>query len=477
MNRDFSGVRVRFAPSPTGHLHVGGARTALFNFLFAKNHEGKFLLRIEDTDKKRSETGLTDEILRSLQWLGLKWDEETVYQSTRIEEYSANALKLLETGHAYRCFCKPEELDIKRKKAQKEKRQYKYDKTCRHLDEGEINNRIDSGIEFSLRFSTPEEGTTGLNDLVYGEIEFKNSEIDDFIIVRRDGTPTYQLAVVTDDSEMGITHVIRGDDHLSNTPKQINIFNALGLDIPVYAHLPMIMGADGKRLSKRHGAASVIDFQKEGIFPEALLNHLALLGWSPKDDTELMSIDELIRRFQIEQVSRKNAIFDYKKLLWMNGQHLSSKPTDELILILRKKWETSDGRDKSYYAKVAEIVKTRANSTSELLEFSAYFFEDPKKYDEKAMRKYWSGEDVNERIRLLKESLDDLTEFSEENLEGIVRSEADSLDIKAALLIHPVRLALTGYGVSPGLFVIMELLGKSVVIRRLDNALKNLPQD
>jgi len=475
MNRDFNGVRVRFAPSPTGHLHVGGARTALFNFLFAKNKGGKFLLRIEDTDKERSESGLTDEILRSLQWLGLNWDEEIVYQSTRIENQTEKALKLLETNNAYRCFCNPDELDLKRKKAQKEKRQYKYDRTCRYLDQGEINDRVDSGIEFSLRFSTPEKGTTRLNDLVYGDIEFKNSEIDDFIIVRRDGTPTYQLAVVTDDSEMGITHVIRGDDHLSNTPKQINIFNALGFDIPVYSHLPMIMGADGKRLSKRHGAASVIEFQKEGIFPEALLNHLALLGWSPKDDTELMPIDELIRRFQIEQVSRKSAIFDHKKLLWMNGKHLSSKPTDELIRILGKKWKTTDGRDKGYYAKVADIVKTRANTASELLEFSAYFFEDPKKYDEKAMRKYWSDEDVNERIRLLKESLDDLTEFSEENIEGVVRSKAELLEIKAALLIHPVRLALTGYDVGPGLFEIMELLGKSVVSRRLENALENLP--
>ena len=475
MNREFNGVRVRFAPSPTGNLHVGGARTALFNFLFAKNKGGKFLLRIEDTDRERSEAGLTDEILKSLKWLGLNWDEEIVYQSARLEKYIENSSKLLESNSAYRCFCIPEELDIKRKNAQKEKRQYKYDRTCRHLDESEIKDRIDSGIEFSLRFSTPEKGTTRLNDLVYGDIEFKNSEIDDFIIVRRDGTPTYQLAVVTDDSEMGITHVIRGDDHLSNTPKQINIFNALGLDIPVYSHLPMIMGADGKRLSKRHGAASVIDFQKEGIFPEALLNHLALLGWSPKDDTELMPIDELIRRFQIEQVSRKSAIFDYKKLLWMNGQHLSSKSTDELFHILEKKWKTTDGRNKGYYAKVSDIVKARASTAAELLEFSAYFFEDPKKYDEKAMRKYWSDEDVNERIRLLKELLDDLAEFSEENIEVVVRSKADLLKIKAALLIHPVRLALTGYGVSPGLFKIMELLGKSVVSRRLEIALENLP--
>ena len=477
MNRDFNGIRVRFAPSPTGHLHVGGARTALFNFLFAKNKEGKFLLRIEDTDKARSEAGLTDEILKSLQWLGLNWDEEIVYQSTRTENYTGNALKLLETNNAYRCFCKPDELDLKRKKAQKEKRQYKYDKTCRYLDEGELKDRIDSGTEISLRFSTPEVGTTRLKDLVYGDVEFKNSEIDDFIIVRRDGTPTYQLAVVTDDSEMDITHVIRGDDHLSNTPKQINIFNALGLDIPVYSHLPMILGADGKRLSKRHGAASVIEFQKEGIFPEALLNHLALLGWSPKDDTEQMPMDELIRRFRIEQVSRKSAIFDYKKLLWMNGRHLSSKPTDELIRILEKKWKTTDRWDRSYVEKVVDIVKTRANSSSELLQFSDYFFEDPKKYDEKAMRKYWSDDQVNERIRQLKELLDDLAEFSEENIEVAVRSKADSLEVKAALLIHPVRLALTGYGVSPRLFMIMELLGKGVVSRRLDTALENLPQN
>jgi len=376
---EFDEVRVRFAPSPTGHLHVGGARTALFNYLYTKSHNGKFLLRIEDTDKERSDKRMVTEIKESLTWLGLKWDEEIVYQSARREMYEESISKLLSTRTAYRCFCEPDELAEKRKIAQQNKRQYKYDRTCRNLPTDEVEKSVEEEIFFAVRFATPEEGTTTVNDLIYGNVVFKNSEIDDFVIARRDGSPTYQLAVVTDDWKMHITHVVRGDDHLSNTPKQLLLFKGLGAKAPIYAHLPLILGSDNQRLSKRHGATAVTEFRNQGILPEALLNHLSLLGWSPKDDTEFMDLEEILRRFRLDQVSRKSAVFDYKKLLWINGQHLSSKSAEELLPSLERKWNLSDSEyaGSDYLIKVIEIVKSRAKTHEELVNFGIYFFDDP----------------------------------------------------------------------------------------------------
>ena len=470
-------VRVRFAPSPTGHLHVGGARTALFNYLFAKNHDGKFLLRIEDTDRERSEESFVTEINQSLQWLGLNWDEEPLRQSERMEIYLNTATELISTNNAYHCFCEPAELDEKRKTAQQNKKQYKYDKKCRNLEKAEVEIRLKNGDKSAVRFAVPNEGETVVHDLVYGDVQFNNNEIDDFIIVRRNGTPTYQLAVVADDNDMKISHVIRGDDHLSNTPKQLLIFRALAVKPPLYAHLPLIMGQDGKRLSKRHGAVSVAEFQIEGIFPEALLNHLALLGWSPKDDTEFMAIDELIRRFKIKDVSKRSAIFDYKKLIWLNGQHLSSKSAEELLPIVSTDWGiTLDTEiDDVYLKKVLELVKARAKTREELINFGKYFFEDPDSYDEKGRNKHWNDNSVNSNVRQLVKKLEELNSFREEKIEEVLRSTAETLGIKAAELIHPVRLALTGFSVSPSLFEIMELLGKELSVRRIKSALNKLP--
>ena len=470
-------VRVRFAPSPTGHLHVGGARTALFNYLFAKSHNGKFLLRIEDTDKERSEEGFASEINQSLRWLGFNWDEEPIYQSERTEMYLSNAAQLISTNDAYHCFCEPSELDEKRKEAQRNKKQYKYDQKCRGIDKVEIENRLKDSDRFAIRFATPNEGISVVHDLVYGEVKFENNEIDDFIIVRSDGTPTYQLAVVTDDKHMAISHVIRGDDHLSNTPKQQLIFSALGVKPPLYAHLPLIMGPDGKRLSKRHGATSVAEFQNEGLLPEAFLNHLALLGWSPKDDTEFMNIDELIRRFKIEHVSKRSAIFDYKKLIWLNGKHLSSKSAEDLIPIVSAEWGLpADSQiDKIYLKKVLELVKERAKTRKELLNFGKYFFEDPDSYDDKGRNKYWNDTEVNSNVQKLLQDLEESDSFTAEKIEEVLRSTAETLGIKAAELIHPVRLALTGFSISPSLFEIMELLGKETSTRRLKFALERLP--
>ena len=470
-------VRVRFAPSPTGHLHVGGARTALFNYLFAKNHDGKFLLRIEDTDRERSEESFVTEINQSLQWLGLNWDEEPLRQSERMEIYLNTATELISTNNAYHCFCEPAELDEKRKTAQQNKKQYKYDKKCRNLEKAEVEIRLKNGDKSAVRFAVPNEGETVVHDLVYGDVQFNNNEIDDFIIVRRNGTPTYQLAVVADDNDMKISHVIRGDDHLSNTPKQLLIFRALAVKPPLYAHLPLIMGQDGKRLSKRHGAVSVAEFQIEGIFPEALLNHLALLGWSPKDDTEFMAIDELIRRFKIKDVSKRSAIFDYKKLIWLNGQHLSSKSAEELLPIVSTDWGiTPDTElDDVYLKKVLELVKARAKTREELINFGKYFFEDPDSYDEKGRNKHWNDSSVNSNVQQLVKKLEELNSFREEKIEEVLRSTAETLGIKAAELIHPVRLALTGFSVSPSLFEIMELLGKELSVRRIKSALNKLP--
>ena len=470
-------VRVRFAPSPTGHLHVGGARTALFNYLFAKNHDGKFLLRIEDTDRERSEESFVTEINQSLQWLGLNWDEEPLRQSERMEIYLNTATELISTNNAYHCFCEPAELDEKRKTAQQNKKQYKYDKKCRSLEKADVENRLKNGDKSAVRFAVPNEGETVVHDLVYGDVQFNNNEIDDFIIVRRNGTPTYQLAVVADDKDMKISHVIRGDDHLSNTPKQLLIFRALAVKPPLYAHLPLIMGQDGKRLSKRHGAVSVAEFQNEGIFPEALLNHLALLGWSPKDDTEFMAIDELIRRFKIKDVSKRSAIFDYKKLIWLNGQHLSSKSVEELLPIVSTDWGITPDKeiDDVYLKKVLELVKARAKTREELINFGKYFFEDPDSYDEKGRNKHWNDNSVNSNVRQLVKNLEELNSFREEKIEEVLRSTAETLGIKAAELIHPVRLALTGFSVSPSLFEIMELLGKELSVRRIKSALNKLP--
>jgi len=477
VNSNSKEVRVRFAPSPTGHLHVGGARTALFNYLYAKSHNGKFLLRIEDTDKERSDDTMVTEIKESLVWLGLKWDEEIVYQSARTETYEKSISKLLSTQVAYKCFCDPDELDKKRKKAQQDKRQYKYDGTCRNLPMDEVEKKAKEGNLFAIRFATPKEGETIVNDLVFGNVVFKNSEIDDFIIARRDGSPTYQLAVVIDDWKMNITHVVRGEDHLSNTPKQLLLFNGLGANEPIYAHLPLILGSDNQRLSKRHGATAITEFRNQGILPEALLNHLSLLGWSPKDDTEFMELKEIIKRFRLDHVSRKSAVFDQKKLLWINGQHLSSKNSEELLPSMENKWNLigTEFAGSDYLMKVIDIVKARAKTDKELVSFGHYFFNDPTEFDVNGLEKYWPDNTVNENIGILLENLSNLEDFSEENLEEKLRSTADSIGVKAASLIHPTRLALTGFVISPGIFVVMNTLGKKVVLRRLKSALDKFP--
>ncbi|MGH9777852.1 MAG: glutamate--tRNA ligase, partial [Candidatus Acidiferrales bacterium] len=322
-------VRVRFAPSPTGYLHVGGARTALFNFLFARRHAGVFILRIEDTDVDRSKPELVEAVLEGLRWLKLTWDEGPFHQSERLQSYQAIADRLRASGHAYPCFCAPEELDERRKSADKAGKPWKYDGRCRRLSKGEVAAR--GSQPHALRFAVPQEGEARFNDLVYGEMNVRYDEVEDFVLLRSDRLPTYQLAVVADDLDMRITHVIRGSDHLINTPKQLLIYQALQQQPPLFAHVPLILGPDRTRLSKRHGATSVTAYRDEGFLPEAFRNFLALLGWSPGDDTELMATDELIRRFNLESVSRTNAVFDRDKLVWFNSEYLRNQPLETIL--------------------------------------------------------------------------------------------------------------------------------------------------
>ncbi|MCF7885447.1 MAG: glutamate--tRNA ligase, partial [Candidatus Marinimicrobia bacterium] len=357
-------VRVRFAPSPTGYLHLGGARTAIYNWLFAKQKNGEFLLRIEDTDIERSDKKMVEQIKQSLNWLNIGWDEEIVYQSRREHLYAEVVDKLLEEGEAYRCFCTEQELEAERKKYEDKKGSYKYSGKCRNLSQDEIAQNLEEGKEYSIRLKIDHFQTTQWEDMIYGEISIDNKEIDDFIIQRSNGTPTYQLAVVVDDADMRISHVIRGEDHVPNTPKQINLFEALGKKAPKYCHLPLLIGKDKKRLSKRHGATAVDQYREAGFCPEAIVNYLTLLGRSAKSDKEIMSIDEILNDFALDKISRKPTVFDIKKLEWINGKHLSQKPTEEIYKQVlprfsEKGWVNENPKNPSYIKTVIDLLKSR----------------------------------------------------------------------------------------------------------------------
>lgn len=469
-------IITRFAPSPTGFLHVGGARTALFNYLFARKNEGIFRLRIEDTDRNRSSAEMTQKILDGLKWLGMEWDGDVVFQGANVERHREMAELLLKKGWTYRCFCTPEELAQKRKNADpKMTGSFFYDKTCRNLSPDEISERLEQNKPFAIRFKTP-EGQTSWKDAVHGEIKINNNEIDDFIILRSDGSPVYQLAVVVDDHDMGITHVIRGDDHLSNTPKQILLYQAFGWDLPRFAHVPLILGPDKKRLSKRHGATSVEEYRKAGVLPDAMFNYLVFLGWSPGEDREIMSREEIVARFSLEGISKNSPVFDEKKLLWMNGFYLSQKETTELFPEIVRIWEENGFLDeketvekKEWLLAVIDLLKPRAHNFADFAHLGSYFFRDPESYEEKGMKKYLKNNEVWNWLEKTETALEKLVDYSEATIEGTVRGIAAEYEIAAAKLIHPLRLALTGRTASPGLFEVMKLLGKETVLRRLKN--------
>ena len=463
----------RFAPSPTGLLHVGGARTAIFNWLLAKSTGAKFLLRIEDTDEKRSNQESLGKILSSMEWLNIKWDGTPLFQSKQKERHKQVAKELLENNKAYRCFCTPQLLQEERKKAEANKKAFLYDGRCRHLSPSENEANLVKNTPFVLRLKLF-DGETTFNDVVHGNVVVKNTELDDFIILRSDGSPVYHLAVVVYDHDMGITHVVRGDDHLSNTPKQILIHEALGWAIPHYAHGPLISGPDGARLSKRHGATAVEDFREKGILPDALFNYLCLLCWAPGDDREIMSREEIVSVFSLDRVGKKDAVFDEKKLTWMNGKYLSEQPVEEIVKLLHPYLDVQEKdkieENRESISCLIDLVKTRAQTVEEVYEGIKFYFNDPETYEEKGIEKYFRDQGIMDSLKKLMVSLKDEENFETDHLEKIIREFADDTEIKAGALIHPLRLALTGRTTSPGIFEVMHILGKEAVIRRVDNA-------
>jgi len=464
-------VKVRFAPSPTGHLHIGGARTALFNWLFARKQGGQFLLRVEDTDSQRSSQEMVDEILESIKWMGLDWDGEVWKQSGRFETYQKRAQELVEKRKAYNCFCEKSDSD--------KKENWEAKCTCHLLTVKEKEDLIQQGKTPAIRFWIP-DGMTVFHDAVYGSLEFNNAEIDNFIILRADGTPTYYLAVVVDDYEMGITHVIRGDDHVSNTPNQILLYHAFEWDLPQFAHVPLIFGSDKKRLSKRHGATAVSEYFNSGILPQSLTNYLALLGWSPGNDKEIMNLDQLVDAFSLEGISRKGALFDQTKLEWVNSEHIKYYPSEELVklivpLLIDANLISNEAMEHKhdYLVSVVDLFKTRMRTLSDLAKYGKYFFMDPERYDNNALKKYWK-KDTKTYLSGFKDMIENISDFTANEIENTLRTMADKLGITAAKLIHPVRIVLTGFAVSPGLFEMMEVLGKEVCLRRIDNGLEKI---
>jgi glutamyl-tRNA synthetase len=470
--------RLRFAPSPTGYLHVGGARTALFNWLYARKFDGTFLLRIEDTDKARSTDESTRAIFEGMQWLGLDWDEEVVYQGANLARHRADADKLLEIGAAYRCFCTPAELEERRRDAEARKEAFKYDRRCDRLTSVEVKARVDRGDPHVIRFRVP-EGTTEWDDLVHGNIAFPNKDIEDFVILRSDRTPIYNLAVVSDDIAMRITVVMRGDDHISNTPKQILLYRSLGAPLPTFAHLPMIHGLDGKKLSKRHGATAVGDYQHYGLLPGAMLNFLALLGWSPGGDREVMTLDEMIQLFSVDGLQKKAAIFDPKKLEWMNGQHLSMIPLEELeprvtpaIVTARLATEEDLVERREWYLRLLDLLRVRSRTIDDIVRQAGPYFLEDIPYDETAVAKNWKDpRESADLLRSTREALEKVSEWQASSLESALRGLAERRGIAAGKVFQPLRVALTGLTVSPGIFEMLIQMGRDLSLKRIDKAL------
>ena len=465
--------RLRFAPSPTGDLHIGGARAALFNWLYAQKTGGKFLLRIEDTDRERSTDTALESILSSMKWLGMNWDDEPVKQSDRGELYKDAVKKLLASGDAYPCYCTKEELEAEREHARAEKLDYHYMGKCRNLDPATVALYNEEEKPFTIRFKVP-DGETSFGDHVHGETTFKNESIGDFIIARPDGTPVYLLAVAVDDADMGITIVMRGDDHISNTPKQIMLMNALDADIPRFAHLPQVLGMDKKKLSKRHGAASVMEYEKMGLLPEAVVNFITLLGWNPGDDREKMELSELIEAFSLEHIAKKSGVFDMTKLEWLNGQYLNELSSEDLfapvIPLLVKAGYISEGdvdEKRDYLLKVITLLKERCRLLPEFVEKSSYFFTDPLEYDAKGEKKQFKDVSVADRLEALAASFDALGEFTEETAEEVIRAKSEELEIGAGKLIHPTRLAVSGTTQGPGLFEMLITVGRERTVARM----------
>lgn len=477
-------IRVRFPPSPTGDLHVGGARTALFNWLFARKHGGVFVLRIEDTDRERSKPEHTETILHALKWLGLDWDEGPFFQSDGVDRHRGEARALLAAGEAFRDFMTQEELAAEQARRQPEGGLVDR-RLAREIADGmapgEAERRAQAGEPHAIRFRVP-DGETTWSDMVHGEMRFENSDIDDLVILRSDGSPTYNLAVVSDDADERITHVIRGDDHLSNTPKQILLYEALGHPVPLFGHVPMILGSDGKRLSKRHGATSVGEYERQGLLAAAMVNFLALLGWSPGDDREQMTVEELIEAFSMERVLKKSSIFDLEKLAWLSGQHFNDLAAAELAPGLTERLVEAglaDAADlaarKDWYFELIDLLKSRCRNMNDLVDQAMPFVTDNLEIDEDAVEKHWlkDPEGVGARLRELARRLE-ASPWDETAIEAVIRGYAEELGMGAGKVIHPIRVAITGRTASPGIFHVLRLMGKDQVVERLSSAVTRL---
>ena len=461
-------MKLRFAPSPTGFLHVGGARTAIFNLLHARRHGGTMLLRIEDTDVERSRQRHAEQIISSLQWLGVEWDEGPVYQSDRLERYRERVEELVVSGKAYRCYCTVEELEAERAAAEKAGKQWRYSGRCRAIEGDPAEPHV-------IRFAVS-SGTIEFYDLIRGDVQFEGDLIDDFVLLRSDCNPTYHLSVVVDDIDMEITHVARGDDHLSNTPKHVLLFRAFGAAVPSFAHLPLILGSDKKRLSKRTGATSAEEYREMGIVPDALFNFLTLLGWSPGENREIFTRDDAAQWFDLSHVNKAPAVFDPEKLLWMNGQYLMRMSAEQIYPHLLP--FLGDGaKTLNDLRAIIDLHKMRARTLREIAEQMAIYFvdDDAIEYDPDVVKKHIKGDDLGARLAALHDALASTEPFDVATSESALRKVAEEQGVSAAKLIHPLRLALTGKGASPPIFDVAVVLGKERSLRRLHRLIERLP--
>jgi glutamyl-tRNA synthetase len=474
-------VRVRFAPSPTGYPHLGNIRTALFNWLFARHYKGKFILRIEDTDVARKVEGAVEMILDSLRWLGLTWDEGSYFQSQRLHIYHEVADRLLKEGHAYSCYCSPERLRQLREEQIKRKQPPKYDGYCRYLTQEERTELEAKGITPVVRFKTPHEGETTFHDLIRGAVSFKNDTLDDFILIKSDGYPTYHLANVVDDHLMAISHVLRADEWLSSTPRHILLYQALNWQPPQFAHLPMILGPDRAKLSKRHGAANIADYQREGYLPDAMINFLALLGWSLDDKTELLSREELIKHFSLERVGKAAAIFNKDKLEWMNGVYLRRLSSEEFVKLatsfLHRDLPNSVKRplNSGYICQIMPLIQERARTLAEIPQLADFFFLDELQYDTSLLlSNHMDARSATQAIEIARQKLEALETWDATSLEGILRPLATELNLSTGKFFGLLRVAITGRTASPPLFQTMAVLGREKCFKRLNTALHRL---
>jgi len=458
-------IITRFPPSPTGYLHLGNARTAVFNWLYARHMQGKFVLRIEDTDRKRSTQEAIDAIFEALEWLGIDWDEGPYYQTQRLDVYNEYLQRLIDSGHAYYCTCTPEEIEDMRQKAMATGDKPRYDGTCREKGLPKTKNSV-------IRLKAPYTGTTVVEDVIKGNIVFQNDELDDFVLVRSDGIPTYNFVVVIDDVTMNINTVIRGDDHVMNTPKQILIYKALDAPLPVFGHVPMVLGSDRSRFSKRHGAVSVINYRDMGFLPDAMLNYLVRLGWS-HGDQEFFSRDDLINVFDIEHIGRSAGVFDQEKLLALNADHIQAEPPTKLVAPLTPFLEkySVNIQEGSYAESVIETLQPRSKTLEDMAEQALFYYVDDINYEEKAAKKFLKQAAL-EPLKLLADKLATVADFSEKNLEKAFLAVMDETGLKLGKIAQPVRVALTGRTASPGIFEIVSILGKERVLPRLQKAIR-----